>query len=97
MREQRVGTSIGKVGPKKRKGLESEPLQQNPISPRPEKAWDIYHPGKIKNHLASTSATAMPRIVNTYAKPQPFDSKSFVLNMCYFWLIHAENIYNFSQ
>ena len=84
MREQRVGTSIGKVGPKKRKGLESEPLSsKTPFHPVPKKPGTYTTPGNQKP-LGSTSATAMPRIVNTYAKPQPFDSKSFVLNMCYF-------------
>jgi len=84
-------------GQKNERGSDLSPFPAKPHFTPSRKNLGHHHPGKIKNHLPSASATALPRVVNTYAKPQTIDSKSFVRNMHHFGTIHTENIYSFSQ
>ncbi len=46
---------------KKEKGLDPEPLPAKPqFTPSRTKPEHVHHPGTIKNHLPSTSASHMP-------------------------------------
>jgi hypothetical protein len=47
------------------------PFQQNPINTPSQKRLGHHHPGKIKNHLPVSIASALPRIGNTCTNLEP--------------------------
>jgi hypothetical protein len=96
-RNARLAPSNKRVGPKKRKGLESEPLPAKPHFTPSQTNLGHHHPGKIKNHLACIGASTLPPIRNSYAKDQPVDSTR--LSQCSLGdtYMNTLRIYNFSQ
>ncbi len=96
-RDERLVPANKRIGPKKRKGLESEPLPAKPHFTPSQENLGHHHPGKIKNHFASNSASVLPPIRNSYARLQASDSKMFSKSSPNFPYMNTLNIYNFSQ
>ena len=86
-----------RIGPKKRKGLESEPLPAKPHFTPSQESLGHHHPGKIKNHFACDGASVLPPIRNSYVRLQTIDSKMFRNSSLNCEYMNTLNIYNFSQ
>jgi len=75
LRGRATRASNKRIGPKKRKGLESEaPSSKTPFHPVP-RSLGHHHPGEIKNHFATDGASVLPPIRNSYVRFKPLIQK----------------------
>src|SRR5258706_16410077 len=90
--------SLSRVMPKKNeRGSIPSPFQQNPIFTPSLKLLGHHHPGKIKNHLPASSASALPRMGNTCPELEPLIQQGLAAAVSTGYANPRHKIYSFSQ